>query len=490
MGPGGNLDDEMNGARFERLEGDELAQLRWNRRLSQAQLAELAGLAESTVYGIEAGDQKPTPSTVARLLAALHATPAELARLRDWLAGTPGPAGGGAHQAAALGRAAGRAAEAGSALLGRRLAAAEAPVPPPRPADRAAVPALLKLLEGEPWAVCRALIAELPRLHSWALCEHYCAASEAAAASDPRQAARLAVLALRVARHAPGTAAWRSRLLGDALFRLANGRRVLGRLPAGEAALDRAQALWAAGAPADPGLLDRSRVLDIAASFRHAQRRLGEARSLLDQAVALAAPGPATARLLLKQAKLHEELGDIPAALATVEQAAPHLDDVQAPRHRLVYGFNRAEYLRQLGRQAEAEALLPAVRALSKRLANVLDGVRLRWLEARMSTTGGRPAEATAAFREVRDAFAARGIAYDLGLVTLELAAHLLEQGETAAVRTLAAESEAIFKAQQVDRERYGAILVFCRAAEREAVTLELVRDLLESWGDGTARAG
>lgn len=176
-------------------------------------------------------------------------------------------------------------------------------------------------------------------------------------------------------------------------------------------------------------------------------------------------PGPATARLLLKQAKLHEEIGDVPAALAAVDQAAPHLDDVQAPRHRLVYEFNRAEYLRQLGRQAEAEALLPAVRALSERLANDLDNVRLRWLEARMAASGGGPAEATAAFRAVRNAFAARGIAYDLGLVTLELAAHLLEQSETAAVQALAAESERNFKAQQVDHERYGAILVFCRAA-------------------------
>ncbi len=479
----------MNGAHLDQLKGDELACLRQRRRLTQAQLAAEAGLAESTVYGIEAGVQNPSPSTVARLLAALNATPAELARLREWLAAEPGPAAGGEHRAAGLGRATRRGAQAGAALLGRRLAAAEAPAPPPRAADRAAVPALLMILEGEPWATCRALIAELPELHSWALCEWYCAESAAAAADNPRRAARLAVLALRVARHVPGTAAWRSRLLGNVLFHLANARRVLGHLPIGEAALERAEPLWAAGAPADPGLLDRSRVLDLVASLRREQRRLGEARALLDQAVTLATPGPATARLLLKQAKLHEELGDIPTALATVEQAEPHLDDIRAPRHRLVFEFNRAEYLRQLGRQAEAEALLPAVRALSGRLANDLDGVRLRWLEARMGTSGGRPAEATAAFREVRDAFAARGIAYDLGLVTLELAAHLLEQGETVAVRTLAAESEAIFKAQQVDRERCGALLVFCKAAEREAVTLELVRDLLGNWREGGARA-
>jgi hypothetical protein len=81
---------------------------------------------------------------------------------------------------------------------------------------------------------------------------------------------------------------------------------------------------------------------------------------------------------------------------------------------------------------------------------------------------GGRPHAATAAYREVRDAFAARKIPYDTGLVTLELAAHLLEHGETAAVRTLAAESAAIFRAREVDRERCGALLLFCQAAERE----------------------
>jgi hypothetical protein len=54
-----------------------------------------------------------------------------------------------------------------------------------------------------------------------------------------------------------------------------------------------------------------------------------------------------------------------------------------------------------------------------------------------MATSAGRSAEARTAFREVRE---------------------------------LARECEAIFQAQQVDRERCGALLLFCQAAEREVL--------------------
>jgi tetratricopeptide (TPR) repeat protein len=260
------------------------------------------------------------------------------------------------------------------------------------------------------------LIAELPEFHSWALCEWYCAQSAAVAADNPRRAARLALLALRVARHLPGPAAWRDRLLGYVLFHLANARRVLGHLPAAAAALDRAEEVWAAGASADPGLLDPGRPLDLVASLRRAQRRLDEAVALLDQALDLAANDAAAVRLFLIRAKVLEEQGDFSAALATLDRAEARLDPEGAPHQHLALLFNRSDYLRQLGCQDEAEALVPAVRALVERLDHDLNRVRLRWLEARLAAGGGRPAAATAAYREVRDAFATRKIAYDTGL--------------------------------------------------------------------------
>jgi hypothetical protein len=64
-------------------------------------------------------------------------------------------------------------------------------------------------------------------------------------------------------------------------------------------------------------------------------------------------------------------------------------------------------------------------------------------------------------------------------LVTLELAALLAEEGRTAEVKTLAAQTERIFKAQRVERERLGAVRLFCGAARKERLTAALARELL-----------
>jgi hypothetical protein len=57
--------------------------------------------------------------------------------------------------------------------------------------------------------------------------------------------------------------------------------------------------------------------------------------------------------------------------------SAPLRPTGREPRLRFALLFNRADYLRQLGRLPEGEALVPAVRALASRLGNDLDLVRL-----------------------------------------------------------------------------------------------------------------
>jgi len=68
---------------------------------------------------------------------------------------------------------------------------------------------------------------------------------------------------------------------------------------------------------------------------------------------------------------------------------------------------------------------------------------------------------------------------YDAALVTLELAVLLAEQGRTAEVKELAGETAAIFKAQGVERERLGALVLFRQAADAERLTAALARQLL-----------
>jgi hypothetical protein len=96
--------------------------------------------------------------------------------------------------------------------------------------------------------------------------------------------------------------------------------------------------------------------------------------------------------------------------------------------------------------------------------------------EAGLDRTG----EAGEAFRQVRNAFAARGIAYDAALATLELSVIYLNEGRTADVRTLAREMAPVFRAQGVHREALAALQVFCEAAEREEATAELAHRVLD----------
>jgi hypothetical protein len=118
---------------------------------------------------------------------------------------------------------------------------------------------------------------------------------------------------------------------------------------------------------------------------------------------------------------------------------------------------------------------------VAARLGNDLDRVRLLWIEGRIFAGTGRPEEAVAALRQVRREFLDRGSAYDAALVTLELAIVLLEQGrQNGEVLELADEVAGVCKAQGVARETLAAIEAFLEAAEREAVTAKLVRQVLE----------
>jgi transcriptional regulator with XRE-family HTH domain len=350
---------------------------------------------------------------------------------------------------------------------------------PPSPSASSEGPALWALLEPYTPAQQRAAIQELVEFQNWPLCEFLSFASASMASDCANLAVELADLACRIAEHIPGDEKERSRRKGHAGCYLGNALRVQGNLPEAGEMFDRGLAELKASATAAFPRLDEVRLLNLEASLRREQRRLEEARKLLNQALALDRGGARTGRILVKKAKTLEEMNDVQGALALLLEATPFISSSDDPRLLLVHRFNTLVCLTDLSRHAEAETGLPEVQALTAELGNDLDGVRLRWLEAKIAAGLGRIAEAVRAFFEVRDRFAAEGIAYDTALVTLELAALLAEQGRTAEVKTLAAQTERIFKAQKVERERLGALRLFCGAARKEHLTATLARQLL-----------
>jgi transcriptional regulator with XRE-family HTH domain len=466
------------------LESQALTVLRSALGWDQTELARAVGVRPSMISDYERG-QRNLPREKLEELAGVMGLPAEAV---DWafsfvqslrsVAQAPGfpgaPADAERRQIEAIaGETARLTAEFFRSLLSRITIHARAL------AARQQAAALWKTMQRRKPSERRMLVEDAQEYRNWGLCELLCSESIKAAADDADRAIELAQLAVLIADLAPGEDTWRWRLQGYAAAHLGNARRVRSDLPGAEEAFAAASKLWETGAPGDPGLLSEAQVLSLEASLRTDQDRLRDAAALLKRALA-ADPGALRPNLLIQRARVLEWAGDYEGALATLRQVGPLPPERQQPRLLWMLRIHPAFNLCHLGRYAEAEALLPEIRALTVQLGNKLDSLRLRWLEGRVAAGLERAAEAVAALSQVRAVFADLGIAYDAALATLELAVVHLEQERTREVKALARQMAPIFQAQGVHRGALAALKLFCEAAEKQAATVELARRLVK----------
>ena len=322
----------------------------------------------------------------------------------------------------------------------------------------------------------RLLIEHSEPYQRWYVAERLAHESEKAASHKPALALELAELALRAAELSPGTDLWHFRIEGYCLVFVSNARRVQGHLLRADADLSRAEELWKAGAAADPGLLAPWRLPDRKASLRRDQRLFEDALHLHDEALAL---GPeAAGRILLNKSATLEQMGDAERALDVLKEAEPEVESRDEPNLLFALRFNRTATLCDLGRVKEAEEVLPRVQKLAMELRQDLHLVRLRWLEGRVHAGLGRIEEAIKALEEVREKFAALGMAYDCALASVKLAELYLRQGRTAEVKALALWMEQVFRSLDIQREALAALLLFCNAVRQEEATAELAERL------------
>lgn len=456
--------------------GRRLAVLRAVRGLDQRALAHRAGMGQGAVSDAEQGKRNQEPETRARLLEALRSSPPDLDRA-GWLIdglqgdeGLPGPEGARDLALASLGFALEDRVRAGIALR-------SAPVAPGGALRDWTFVRELTVEE------LREIVEDCPELQTTAFLECLCEESEARVRADPQEAHTLARLAFEIAGWIPlADEAQRPACRGFALAFVANTARVQGDLPRSASDFQQAADWWEAGSPAGPDL-DGSRLFDMWASLLLGQRSFPAALANLEVALQEGPRRPqAKARILLKKAKVYAELRQPRVALDLLEEAGPLLE--RDPDPLLVYSHRNLMVgnLWLAGDIEEAERRLPEVQALAAELGNDLDLLRLRWLEAWIDQSAGRRLAAVETMREVRAGFQARRIAYDTALATLELAALLLEQGETAEVKELAVEMHRTFTEQEVPLEAAKAVGIFYEAALRETATVELVRRALEAW--------
>jgi transcriptional regulator with XRE-family HTH domain len=464
---------EESGADVEVSFGEGLQMLRASVGWTQAELAREARVRPSALSRYEADKQFPELPSLFRILDAMEYRLGELDTARDFLVllkrarrRKTGPASLEAREPLS----------SGPASEQVRAAAAQAGYPLPE--DRARAVELWARLGKYSHEARLALVAEMKEFQVWSLSELLGHESVMAAAEAPAAALDLARLALEVADRIPGDKARRSRSQGYARHHLGNALRVQGDLRPAKAAFIQAEEEWKAGEGCPGDLLSEARLLDLKASLRRAERHLSEALNLLDRALAAKEHGM-RGRLLINKAKVLEEQDDLEAAIATLKEAAPFVDERHDPRLWLCLRHNLLDYQSKVGCFQEAEALLPEVLSLSSKLGKELDRVRLEWAEGRIHAGLGRTQEGIDHLTRVRGEFVSRKIWYDAALVTTELAAIFLREGQTAMVKTLATHLRPIFQSQGVHPEAMAALTLFVKAAEKEKATVEMTQGIV-----------
>lgn len=449
-------------------------------RMSQVGLGQAARIRQSSLSEIEAGHKLPSDEVLRRLAGAAGVPWSLVARLRSFYAALLAaiPRGGAFNETPDH---AGTLAAEEPLSLSVLSYLVEDAASPAEPVERGEAERVWQAVAGLPRHRRRRAIEISPRAsRNWALAKLLCEESKQAAADDPQEALDLADLALLIAGQAEGGDPWRSRLSGYAWAYKGNALRVAGHLSKASEAFTRCWRLWNAGAGLERVDLPEWPLFSLEASLRRGEGRYPEALELLARAEkATRSDSHALASILLKKEFVYEQMGNLEGALASLVEAAPHIEASGDTRLLWVLRFETAKALCGLSRYGEAAALLPRIEELARHLGNEMDFLRGAWLTARIQAGQGRRQEAIQGLEQVRRELTARKIPFDAALAALELAVLYLEEGRTGEVKELAREMAEIFKAQGIAREALAALTLFVEAAQKEKATVELVRRVI-----------
>jgi len=155
-----------------------------------------------------------------------------------------------------------------------------------------------------------------------------------------------------------------------------------------------------------------------------------------------------------------------------LDRALPYLDTKATPRLEFVVANQRLHVLWHTGRLKAAWAMLPMTAALAKEHGTKLDCLQVSWCEAGILADQRRTAEAEAMYRQVRGAYLTENSAYDVALLSLDMAVLYLEQGRWSEIQQLAAEAIPLFACRDVYGGALEAWQLFGEAAKGEALRL------------------
>ena len=367
--------------------------------------------------------------------------------------------------------------------------------------DRVRAPLLYAELMAQPPVARRKLFGNGHRFASYLLAEMLLEKSRESWFDDAQEALELAELGLATAEMLDEEG-YDSSLLSSLRARawsyLANARRLNVDLAGAEEAFGQVEELLGE-AVIDP--YQRAEILSLRISLLGDQGDYVRASELMDEILAIyraAGDRRQLGRALIQKAALvnqgwHAGEGRGEELAQVVEMLREGLAAVDASRETSLVVCarqNLAVALHGLGQVKEGWAELGRAQELCEQVGNRLNLLRLRWTFADLAAAEGQYAQAEEAYQEVRRAFGGRGMDYEAARVALDLARLYTQQGRSDKTRELAQQMLPVFRGRGLERDTLAALILFCRAAERDRVTLDLLRDLAARIERSQARAG
>jgi tetratricopeptide (TPR) repeat protein len=286
----------------------------------------------------------------------------------------------------------------------------------------------------------------------------------------------------RLARHAAEAcspeAAGSPQKLADLKLRafgqFGNALRVCGRLHESEEALAVASSLLPQGT-SDP--IVRALLLNQMAALRIFQRRFEEAITLLEQAEDIyrdLRDRREVASTLLQRSIAHLYAGELEVTVRVLQRAMAWIDEEEDPHLLLAARHNMVRCYIDMGRHQEALALYFEVRELNKRFQDPLIQLRIAWQEGQLLRGLGHLREAEEKLLEARRGFLQRGLAYEVAVVSLDLAEVYAKMGRVDEVNQLVGETVPIFRALRIGRELLATLIQLRQTVHQERQVSDL----------------
>ena len=306
--------------------------------------------------------------------------------------------------------------------------------------------------------------------------------SHAARYEDPDCMSYLALLAHLAAEAANAEAAGSDERLADVRARawgqFANALRVRGKLTEAEDAFATANRYCDAGT-GDPPI--KARLLEQTSSLRIFQRRFDEAVAMADAAGEIyreIGDTQSLASTMVQKAIATLYAGDAEAAVAILNRAIPLIDHEEDPHLLLAACHNLVRCYIDLDRPEQGLAIYFKARELYSEFRHQLILLRASWQEGQLLRDLGHLRSAESALLRARKGFLDRGLAYEVAVVSLDLAAIYVRLGAIGDVKQTVAETMPIFRTLRVGRETLGALLQLQKVADQEQQALELIRSV------------